>query len=148
MSSITINGTFIAKLYGLTEEIRRLKELGQDFYHSEISRLTAKRNALLKEVIPSINRRPIGQPVSSSNLEDNIVRFVYSKDSKLRLKDVPNGSFFVDSDNRLCQKSYDDCDEVWIVSDEEGIPYGQYERNFGCDTIIKKIIPQLERIEY
>ena len=65
---------------------------------------------------------------------------------KLVFGDVKNNQFFVNTDGRLCQKCNND--SYHIIADKFGVPYSGRTLDASCNTIITRILPEVEKIEF
>lgn len=68
------------------------------------------------------------------------------KDSILRFRDVFENQFFVDDEGRLCQKICSD--EYCIIASKDGTPCCYVSCETPTDTIVKKIFPEVTKIEF
>ena len=67
-------------------------------------------------------------------------------DRKPRLSDVDNDQFFVDISGFLCQKVGHD--RIITIADSEGLPIAGYYENVGEDLPIKRILPEITKINF
>ena len=68
------------------------------------------------------------------------------KDRKPILSDVDNDQFFVDDSGHLCQKvSYN---IIITIADPEGIPVAGYYGDASEDQPIKRILPEVTKINF
>lgn len=68
------------------------------------------------------------------------------EDHELTFKDVTEDYFFIDSEGYLCQKS-DDVSYV-VIANFEGKPISFIQYDVNRDTVIKRILPKVKKIEF
>jgi hypothetical protein len=64
----------------------------------------------------------------------------------LTFEEVAENQFFVDISGNLCQKS--DYGTYTVIANKEGKPSCFYLDEVSCDTIVKKIFPKVQKIEF
>ncbi len=64
----------------------------------------------------------------------------------LTFKEVAENQFFVDESGNLCQKI--DYETYTVIANKEGEPSCFYLDEVSCDTIVKKIFPKVQKIEF
>lgn len=97
------------------------------------------------------DRRPIGTPVSSdtnSHLTwEQRMKFEFEDKETITFGMVRDGQLFIGINGFLYQKSSDEYNQAWCLSDEKGDPMGA-EHNFSDDEEIRKILPTLKKISF
>ena len=76
------------------------------------------------------------------------MKFILAKEqaTKPSLKDVEENQFFVNLGNCLCQKTADT--SYSIVANGDGVPYGTHLSEQSINTLIKKVLPKVVKIEF
>ena len=76
------------------------------------------------------------------------IKFITEGDegSLLLFHMVDSDQFFIDTDDYLCQKI--DSDSYNVIASPEGDPHSLNCNDIRCDTIIKKILPKVTKIEF
>ena len=69
-----------------------------------------------------------------------------NKQKKLVLGDVKNDQFFVNNRGYLCQKY--NHDSYHIIADENGVPCSGRIVDMSRNTIVARILPEVEKIEF
>ena len=76
------------------------------------------------------------------------MKFILAEEqaTKPSLKDVETNQFFVNTCGSLCQKITDT--SYSVVANEDGKPYGDYFSGQSINTLIKKVLPKVFKIEF
>jgi hypothetical protein len=65
---------------------------------------------------------------------------------KFVLGDVKKDQFFVSNCGRLCQKSSHD--SYHVIADQDGVPCSERILDISRNTIVTRILPEVEKIEF
>lgn len=76
------------------------------------------------------------------------MKFILEENTKenLTFNQVETNQFFIDGIGFLCQKTHETA--YCAIADDKGIPYSNYLRSVAPTYSIKKILPQVAKIEF